>query len=432
MGRLRDKIKDAVQSVVEIAEGTVQAVVDVAEFGVDLVETGVAIAADPTNAGEVFQENKEELKEGLIATVGLVDDLQSIVTGVSISDVAVSVLDAVGLENTGAAQLLQDVSEAGLPFDATLLNPSGLVKKAAKEGAELAVKKASASFVDRTAEIVGTMGDYADIANTVQAGEIPEMEWEEEDENPEEEDKKKKKKKGGGSTSRDQEEPFQQTTQYGGGYDDNNQGGSYTQKEETMDYDDEYFGVDKYEQEQDRARKELDDPVYDDRGQKRTDEERDENYFSGEDDLEHKKSKGENDKDTKKKKKDKNMVNVTQTLSGVVDAATGGGSGDANMTDAEKRCPSSDKCSCRPKYSCEEKCAYGREMGEKCQGCTRYSCRRTYRRRYYPRRSYGGFRSYGGGYSGGSGYAKKGGSTYKKKSTSSYKKKTTGGKKKKY
>lgn len=49
-------------------------------------------------------------------------------------------------------------------------------------------------------------------------------------------------------------------------------------------------------------------------------------------------------------------------------------------------------CSCsekptKPKYTCEEKCAYGRYMAEKCKGCTKYSRKKYYS--YKPRYSYG-------------------------------------------
>ena len=59
---------------------------------------------------------------------------------------------------------------------------------------------------------------------------------------------------------------------------------------------------------------------------------------------------------------------------------------------ASSSSPSSGGCSCgptKPSYSCEEKCAYGRMMSEKCQGCKGYSGKKP-----------GGYRSsYSRGYS---------------------------------
>lgn len=50
-------------------------------------------------------------------------------------------------------------------------------------------------------------------------------------------------------------------------------------------------------------------------------------------------------------------------------------------------------CSCRPKRTCEEKCAYDAQMKEQCKGCKTYFRRKKQyiypkRRRYYKRRSY--------------------------------------------
>ena len=44
-------------------------------------------------------------------------------------------------------------------------------------------------------------------------------------------------------------------------------------------------------------------------------------------------------------------------------------------------------CSSKPSYSCEEKCAYGRYMAEKCSGCrgSRYNSKYKYSRRPYSR-----------------------------------------------
>ena len=51
-------------------------------------------------------------------------------------------------------------------------------------------------------------------------------------------------------------------------------------------------------------------------------------------------------------------------------------------------------CSCdeKPKYSCEEKCAYGRYMAEKCQGCkgSRYKSKYKYSRPYRSSSRYSG------------------------------------------
>lgn len=53
-----------------------------------------------------------------------------------------------------------------------------------------------------------------------------------------------------------------------------------------------------------------------------------------------------------------------------------------NMTNLQNGC----NCDCgggssRPKYTCEEKCAYGRMMGEKCKGCRSTFRRKTYRKK---------------------------------------------------
>lgn len=63
-------------------------------------------------------------------------------------------------------------------------------------------------------------------------------------------------------------------------------------------------------------------------------------------------------------------------------------------------------CSCKaekPKYTCEQKCAYGRQMAQKCQGCRGYTGKGPggYKRRYgkggysYGGRSYSGYSSSG-------------------------------------
>lgn len=46
----------------------------------------------------------------------------------------------------------------------------------------------------------------------------------------------------------------------------------------------------------------------------------------------------------------------------------------------------------KQRYTCEERCAYGRKMAEKCKGCRGYRpkryCKPTYRRRYYSAKTY--------------------------------------------
>lgn len=75
---------------------------------------------------------------------------------------------------------------------------------------------------------------------------------------------------------------------------------------------------------------------------------------------------------------------------GTMDTGTSGNCGCGNKTAQPEG-----YYGCRKKYTCEEKCAYGRQMAEKCTGCRTYRPRRytrgykTYRKKScYPKRTY--------------------------------------------
>jgi hypothetical protein len=129
----RAKLKDFFNDVGELITGSWDAILNIKEFGLDIVGTLYEIAKDPTNAGDILKENKEELMAGLVNFLGVANDVLGAITGEDIAADLAFLGDLLGLSETEVGLFLQDVSDSGLPFDTTLLNLAGALKSGAKK-----------------------------------------------------------------------------------------------------------------------------------------------------------------------------------------------------------------------------------------------------------------------------------------------------------